>query len=637
MKRSIVTAEDWHVLALLDNNGVVMSSSAPQQLPVGAKVELVLEQAFTIMRFAGQRYIANTVAAPGYQGYRGLGWHGHVMVPLVYAFESNEENAQQVLDKALADNQFENSSVFSEQIRQIPQQAEVIQANLDRTVWNGNTLSNNDDNVTFKILLREISATGFKTKAVFEKAIANLQRKVIRCQMNEVAHQAATAIDIMDRNLYERANDCRWWALTPDFRKILSSKSISSVEAEQLAKVLRYINGLYTVYSQLLIYDAQGKIIACSKQDSTFESQGVVGQQIEASWLRQTLALRNPQHYTVSDFEPSPFYHQQFNQQSNQQPNQKPTYIYNAPIFHAEHSSQVVGGIAVVFDSEPQFQAMLSDCLPLDTMAKDSMANVVAGSFGVFVDAGQTIIASTDARFQVGSRLDLKLELSEITAEKPAATLVAFNGQNYAVGIQRSAGYREFKSQSDCYQNIVYSVMFADLGATNAASKAKSQLPRLVKQDAQQGKSQNDSEIATFTIADRNFGINVKSIVEALEHTKLAPIPNSPSSVLGSLFYKGKPILVMNPYKALGCSPNLQAADLQIVLMDTDIGPTGIVVEHLGEIFRIDQQHAGKDSSADTRSASCVEEILTLGTTEEDSQLLVVLNPNQLVKQLMAA
>jgi hypothetical protein len=26
---------------------------------------------------------------------------------------------------------------------------------------------------------------------------------------------ASLAINIMDRNLYERANDCRWWALDP--------------------------------------------------------------------------------------------------------------------------------------------------------------------------------------------------------------------------------------------------------------------------------------------------------------------------------------------------------------------------------------------------------------------------------------
>ncbi|MDQ7068951.1 MAG: hypothetical protein Q9M40_13855 [Sulfurimonas sp.] len=33
------------------------------------------------------------------------------------------------------------------------------------------------------------------------------------------------AIDIMDRNLYERANDSRWWALTPLFIEELSSQN----------------------------------------------------------------------------------------------------------------------------------------------------------------------------------------------------------------------------------------------------------------------------------------------------------------------------------------------------------------------------------------------------------------------------
>ena len=54
--------------------------------------------------------------------------------------------------------------------------------------------------------------------------------------------QAALAMDIMDRNLYERANDCRWWALTPDFRRILSQPSISRGELSKLESILEYIN-----------------------------------------------------------------------------------------------------------------------------------------------------------------------------------------------------------------------------------------------------------------------------------------------------------------------------------------------------------------------------------------------------------
>ncbi len=38
---------------------------------------------------------------------------------------------------------------------------------------------------------------------------------------------AELIVDIMDRNLYERANDCRWWALTTDFRAILENEQLS--------------------------------------------------------------------------------------------------------------------------------------------------------------------------------------------------------------------------------------------------------------------------------------------------------------------------------------------------------------------------------------------------------------------------
>lgn len=59
----------------------------------------------------------------------------------------------------------------------------------------------------------------------------------------------------MDRNLYERANDCRWWAPTSAFRQILSKPEVTPDDAQQISDILKYINGLYTVYTNLFVYD----------------------------------------------------------------------------------------------------------------------------------------------------------------------------------------------------------------------------------------------------------------------------------------------------------------------------------------------------------------------------------------------
>ena len=59
----------------------------------------------------------------------------------------------------------------------------------------------------------------------------------------------------MDRNLYERANDCRWWALDPVLLRLTETPP-GEPRRQGLEKILAYINGLYTVYSNLLLFDA---------------------------------------------------------------------------------------------------------------------------------------------------------------------------------------------------------------------------------------------------------------------------------------------------------------------------------------------------------------------------------------------
>ena len=100
-----------------------------------------------------------------------------------------------------------------------------------------------------KILLKEISDIGAKTKDVFEGAIADLHETVVASLLHANECHATLAIDIMDRNLYERANDCRWWTLTSVFSELLSKAQLSDQDMQAIGAILRAINNLYTVYA----------------------------------------------------------------------------------------------------------------------------------------------------------------------------------------------------------------------------------------------------------------------------------------------------------------------------------------------------------------------------------------------------
>ncbi|HSI60520.1 MAG TPA: hypothetical protein VLA16_23380, partial [Ideonella sp.] len=430
----------WTVIALLDAAGTVIASSDALQLPPGAGVGLGALEAepgdragaaggARVLRFGGRRWLALSCAAQPYQGYAGPGWYGHAMVPLEHAFESATDGGApdeadgcslQQLPAPVQAALMASPQLFSEALRDIAPSAGGIEAELKRTVWNGNVALGAQppgrDAQFSRALLREIGRTGARTRDVFTRAIANMNRTVVSAMVEDSRARAALAIDIMDRNLYERANDCRWWALTPLFREALAAPAIDAAMQTALTGVLKTIHGLYTVYANLLLFDRQGKVVAVSRADAEAEPGRLLGQ----DWVRQCLALADPHAYGVSPYEPSALYGGEL------------TCIYAAAVRAPGDARRVVGGIAIVFDAGPQFQAMLVD----------SVAG--GGGFGAFVEPGGRVVASSRADLPPGSLLPAELlpagaaEPAAVGAVAPTgspagARVVSFEQQLYAL------------------------------------------------------------------------------------------------------------------------------------------------------------------------------------------------------------
>lgn len=384
----LVGPDDWNVVTLIDRSGMVVSSSDEHHIPRGAVLKPVVGRDYAIARFRGQEYLAVTRPCHGYQGYGGPPWFGHVMLPLGQAFHDSRGDLPRGVSQEVLTQITRHSDVFGEALRAIPQKAALIQRDLNRSVWNGNVRikhSGGTDSSSFsKILLWEVSKVGRKTQEIFQRSIDELHETVVSAVMHDSRAQAALAIDIMDRNLYERANDCRWWALSPAIRMALSSGDADGPGVVQ--SVLRAINDLYTVYTNLIVFDARGRIVAVSN----VQAQGMIGQHVGDEWAERVLRLGDSQKYAVSRFAETPYY------------DGRATYIYGSVIRHSE-SSQVVGGIGVVFDAEPQFRAMLIDSLP-----RNDLGEIANDAFGVIVEPGGRIVSCSDGRYAAGDKFELR-------------------------------------------------------------------------------------------------------------------------------------------------------------------------------------------------------------------------------------
>ena len=116
-----------------------------------------------------------------------------------------------------------------------------------------------------------------------------------------------------------------------------------------------------------------------------------------------------------------------------------------------------MGGIALVFDSEPEFIAMLDDTEP-----KYSITAIEDATFSAFIDRSGRVISSTKNRLEPGQKIDIPGEI--LRAENGSNTCFTFDfeGQRYLVGYKVSVGYREYKN-SDGYSNDVISLVFTGI------------------------------------------------------------------------------------------------------------------------------------------------------------------------------
>lgn len=617
---NLVHSGDWSVVTLLDHRGMVIASSDIYLIPVGATVHYQPDHDWCITRFAGREYLATTRATQGYQGYQGPGWYGHVMLPLDHAFDEDSSQSLKSFHKGALESVMSNSSLFSKELREIPYQAAQIQRALNRSVWNGNVTHQANSlalNPAFsKILLWEISATGLKTQDVFDQSINNLHQTVVSSILQDSQFQAALAIDIMDRNLYERANDCRWWALAPVLRRALSS-TVPDAALSAAAHMLSRINSLYTVYDNLLVFDKTGHVLCVSNP----EYQKYCGETLDEDWVRKALVLSGPQSYTASRFSPSPMY------------KGRHTYIYAAAI-HDPDNHNVVGGIGIVFDAAPQFEAMLNDALPRDEKGK-----VLEGCFAVFADRQQTVIASTQPGISPGTIINIEGDFFQLKNGEREAGIVVFNDRYYGIGACMSQGYREYKGSQDAYQNDVVALVFTLLGEYHkdrrkATPGTRGQIQNSGIKSAFAGES---LEIATFFVDSNWLGIPTKYVVEAIGTAGLTTVPGAASGMLGYIMYRDKLITVVGLWGVLGKEDKRRISqEPQIIVLrlgEQEDMLLGVMVDELGEIPEIPLERIEKVSSMLGGGNALGESLVKPEEGKSASEMIVILSPERLLRK----
>jgi len=509
---SVADSRNQFAIVLLDGEQRVVASNDEGHVPLGVRLPATAEGAVDGVIFGGREYLAIACSTHGYQGYMGPGWRGFAMVSLLTAFRSRDASAD---DHSVT---LDNTDLIA-----VQDEATVINRNLRRVVWNGRLMARAEghDRARLKAVLTQVSLAGARTRSRVDQAVGELHRTSLARITHQASDLARLAADIMDRNLYERANDCRWWALSPALQSILAGAADPAADA-RLAAVLEHINGLYTVYARLVAFDAQGTVRAASREDGT---RPLVGTRVPPEILAAVQGLSDTQRYAVTPFA------------VNALTAGQPAYVYLAAV-RAPQSGALAGGVAIVFNTVAELTTMLREVV--------GTRKAVAA----FVDAAGRVIACSDPAYEPGTALPFAR----------TAGVHAHDGVHHAVAVNRACGYREFKLQ-DGYRNDVQAVVAIQLGRVE---RRQGRTLDLAGAAAPLERSRS-RELAVVQVGTGVYGLPAEAVREAVAPRTVLRAPNASPHVLGLIEVRdsGRPriLQLLSARHLLGISAPARAGD----------------------------------------------------------------------------
>ncbi|WP_207461698.1 methyl-accepting chemotaxis protein [Azospirillum sp. SYSU D00513] len=240
------------------------------------------------------------------------------------------------------------------------------------------------------------------------------RRMVSQLRGGRLADLSLNMIDLIDRNLYERSCDVRWWAT--DSAVVDSLANPTAERRAHAARRLGVILKNYTVYLDLWVTDRQGTVVATGRPDRYPRAAGA--SVATEPWFREAMAAEDGARFAVADIA------------CNGMLDGRPVATYAASIREGgEDSGAALGVLAVFFDWQPQSQTVV-DSVRLTEEER-------AATRCLLLDSRLRVIAASDGAGLLTESFPLKTE------GKPQGFYAEPDGT--VVGFALTPGYETYR------------------------------------------------------------------------------------------------------------------------------------------------------------------------------------------------
>jgi hypothetical protein len=429
------SAVDESFSLFTDRNGRIIASSDPI-LRVGDLARLPKlnrsmesgERTAQYMVFEGTESSVFSARTDGYLDYQGLGWSSHVIVPKTHLFELTAP-PEEIGITAL---ELMDSRIIPEINKQTYLRVQDDKESIQLISLNGIVFASKlgKRGGALGPIFNQITRTGDFVTARMEDLLQEMALGELELNLKALGNFSKQAIDLVDRNLFERAADIRWWSTDEYFWNALENPT--SDNFHKASDRLKVINGSYTMYRNIVLANDSGDIVACSRTELRNELSKI--NVSDQPWFQLGMRTARSQEFAVQDAQKSPL-----------EKSKSRSLVYSGGVRRkGARSGDSMGVLGTLFDWDTEAKKILSTCLP-----RDPSGSTIAGSAAFYTNAkGEIIETTSEESFPVGARPDLPAATSGLGKGGTSTSVFRTAQASYLLGSTRTKGYREYEGLS---------------------------------------------------------------------------------------------------------------------------------------------------------------------------------------------
>lgn len=236
----------------------------------------------------------------------------------------------------------------------------------------------------FSVVAQEVGIVGDEINGIAQDIQTELTRRLseLADMVTAMDHDttgerlvdlAFTSVDTIDRNLYERTCDVRWWATDSSFVTALTDPSQSNLHfaGQRLGVIL----DAYNIYLDLWVCDTQGRILANARP----QKFNVTGASVrDLTVFQAALAQSSGDDFVAGDAMCAPLLQ-----------DRQVTYYACAIRENGDKHGRIIGVMITCFDWEPQARSVVSSVRMDDSMVRNKTRLLL-------VDRKNRVIAASD-------------------------------------------------------------------------------------------------------------------------------------------------------------------------------------------------------------------------------------------------